>query len=228
MGVRNYNTSTILLRYKLDSESKMIISNNFPSHVKEIIHGMILGDGTIIKNGNNACLRIKQKDKSFVDYIYNIFKPFNIVGAEPNITSSIIKPSGNIRIAYYFSTITLFSELHLHWYKQVHGKNIKIIPSNISDLLTPIAISYWIAGDESYHKRDGVVHIATHGFEKVEVQLLMEILLVKYNLSSTINIGRNSKGVEQYFIRIPNREVNKLQNLIKEQIPPMMSYRIGL
>jgi hypothetical protein len=111
---------------------------------------MILGDGSIIKNGNNACLRIKQKDKSFVDYLYNIFKPLNIVGAEPNINTSVIHPSGNIRIAYYFSTVTLplFSELHEIWYKQVNGKNIKIIPSNISEILSPIAIAYWIAGDE--------------------------------------------------------------------------------
>jgi hypothetical protein len=52
--------------------------------------------------------------------------------------------------------------------------------------------------------------------------------LDKYNIESTINIGRNSKGVEQYLIRIPKRELNKLQSLIKEHMPPMMMTRIGL
>ena len=77
---------------------------------------------------------------------------------------------------------------------------------------TPISIAYWIAGDGSYHKRDGAVGICTHGFSKIEVELLISIFYDKFSIDSTINIGRNSKGVEQYMIRIPKREVFKLQN----------------
>lgn len=91
---------------------KIIISNNLNSKVKEIINGIILGDGTIIINGNDAGSNTELKEKSFVDFLYNVFKPFNIVRRKVN--TSIIKPSGNIRIAYYFSTVTLpfFTDLH--------------------------------------------------------------------------------------------------------------------
>jgi len=52
-----------------------------------------------------------------------------------------------------------------------------IIPENLEDLLTPIALAYWIACDGSFNKRDSVVYIATHGFTKVEVEHLSKILL---------------------------------------------------
>jgi hypothetical protein len=32
------------------------------------------------------------------------------------------------------------------WYRNVDGKNVKVLPANIADLLTPIAIAYWLGG----------------------------------------------------------------------------------
>lgn len=46
---------------------------------------------------------------------------------------------------------------------------IQVIPANIYDLLTPIALAYWICGDESYNRRDGVVILCTDSFTTAEV-----------------------------------------------------------
>lgn len=218
------------MRFRLSKEAKFHITQNFPIEIKEIIYGMILGDATIINNGHKRCLRIKQKDKAFVYYQYNIFKPLGIVGAEPNSFTDFVKPSGNIRTAYYFTTVTLplFSELHKQWYKQVDGKNIKILPDNILDFITPISIAYWLAGDGSFHKRDGSVTIATNSFTKEEIENLIHIFNTKFLIKATINSMCNAKGEKQYVIRISKRSIPDLQNLVKPHIPPMMAYRVGL
>ena len=47
--------------------------------------------------------------------------------------------------------LPLFTEMHKVWYKEVEGKSVKILPSNIEELLTPISIALpsgpWIMGD---------------------------------------------------------------------------------
>jgi hypothetical protein len=52
--------------------------------------------------------------KNSVQHLWVLFQPIGIVGAPPYRRTSIIKPSGNTRIAYAFVTFTLpyFSELH--------------------------------------------------------------------------------------------------------------------
>jgi hypothetical protein len=58
------------------------------------------------------------------------------------------KVTGKTYFSYTFTTFThpYFTELFKLWYKNVDGKNIKVIPDNISDLLTPIAFAYWLGG----------------------------------------------------------------------------------
>ncbi len=55
---------------------------------------------------------------------------------------------------------------------------------------------------------------------------MRSILLTKFNIESArYNTG---KGKEQYTIRIPKRDVPKLQELVKPYIPSSMAYRVGL
>jgi len=89
-------------------------------------------------------------------------------------------------------------------------------------------LAFWVSGDGYFHKSGGQVRIATHGFTKLEVEQLAALLLEQFDLNSRIHIQRNQKGIEQYFIYIPKRELPKLQHLVKPFIPPMMAYRVGL
>jgi len=179
-------------------------------------------------HGNNAQLQFKQKDKVYIDFVYNIFKPFGIVGAAPKEQRSIIKPSGNTRISYQFATFTLpfFTDLYNQWYVQRNGKNIKIVPNNIDELLTDLALAYWISGDGCYCKSQGCIKLATNSFLHSEVKLLQSALSKNFDINSTINIANKEK--EQYIIRIPKQEVIKVQALVQPFMPTSMLYRIGL
>jgi hypothetical protein len=104
---------------------------------------------------------------------------------------------------------------------------MKVIPANIGDLLTPIALAYWLAGEAHYHQRDGVITIATNSFTAVEVDQLRATLLNNFNIESSRN-SAGVKGKEQYRIRRPKREVPKVQALVKAHIPESMGYRVLL
>jgi hypothetical protein len=90
--------------------------------------------------------------------------------------------------------------------------------------LTPRALAYWLASDGTYKKDRGVVVLCTDSFTADEVDLLRSILLEKYGIDSTRNVHRPG----QFRIRIPKREVPKLQQLVKPFIPSIMASRVGL
>jgi hypothetical protein len=88
-------------------------------------------------------------------------------------------------------------------YIQRDGKNVKVIPSNIDTLLTPLAIAYWIAGDGHFNNQQGALFMYTNSFTVKEVNRLSSILFTKFDIHSTCPFDRKSK--EQCIIRIPKR-----------------------
>ena len=87
-------------------------------------------------------------------------------------------------------------------------RNVKIIPSNIADLLTPVALAYWLAGDSHYSKRDGCIEIATNSFSSAEVDILRGPLQQNLNIESSRNVVNKAK--EQYIIVYQNVKFLKL------------------
>jgi hypothetical protein len=60
---------------------------------------------------------------------------------------------------------------------------VKVIPSNIAELLTPRALAYWLGSDSHYHKRDCCIQISTDSFTLSEPGgLLRSLLLDKLNI----------------------------------------------
>jgi hypothetical protein len=85
-------------------------------------------------------------------------------------------------------------------------------------------LAYWICDDGSFHKRDGYVVLCTDSFTKAEVELLANTINEKWDLKCYISKTNNGN----YRIIIPSYSVPKLQGLLKDIMPPMMLYKIGL
>jgi len=181
-----------------------------PAEAQEVITGMLLGDGCIFRRQekHNAWVSIEQKDKEFVLNIWELFNSIGIVGAAPRLNS---RTGGRHSYAFATFSLPLFTELHKDWYKNVDGKNIKVIPSNIAELLTPRALGYWLAGDSHYHKRDRSIEIATHSFTPTEVDQLRAALLQNLNFESTRNVYNKAK--EQYTIVYPDEKSRRYRTL---------------
>jgi hypothetical protein len=192
---------------------------------------MILGDSCIAfanPNSKIARFQVDQQDREFVQHLWDIFDSIGLVGAAPRESSHFDKRTGGNTVSYAFATFTFpyFTELHTQCYHQVDRKNVKVLPSNIGDLLTPVALTYWLCGDAHYRKGDGRIVISTDSFTPAEVEFLRSILLDQFHIESS-RVG-SGKGKEQYAIYIPKREVPKVQQLVKPHIPSMMAYRVGL
>lgn len=190
--------------------------------LQEIVIGKILGDASIRKEGIlNFTQSIKQKE--YIEHCYNLFKNYTKSGIKLNLN----KRNNKINEILYFETCAIFKEYLPFFYKQKEGSNarIKIIPSNIYELLTPRGLAYWIMDDGTYK---GAVILCTHSFTEEEVLLLMNVLITKFNLDCKIRkIKIRDTGLFWSTILIKSNSTYKLWDLVGEYILPSMYYKFG-
>ena len=96
----------------------------------------------------------------------------------------------------------------------------KVIPNNIEDLLTPLAIAIWIMGD-GHFKSPGLI-IATNCFTKQEVELLVKALENKFNIKSSLQ-----KNNANYQLYIKAESMPLLKKLVLPYVVPSMHYKLG-
>ena len=133
----------VLLRAYMSPENKEKYSNAVPQSFDEIMCGVMLGDGSIRMHGSNALLSIQQTHREIVDKLWNICFSYNLVHTP---VKELIRHGW--KPLYHFKTFTMpyFTLLFNAWYTNIDGKCIKVIPSGIDKLLTPIALAHWIMG----------------------------------------------------------------------------------
>ena len=187
-----------------------------------IIVGKLLSDGWLEKSSasQNSNTRFKFKQAiSRSDYVVSSFMvlshycsniPYTIKG----------KRKGIILYSLEFSTryLPCFNEIYDLFYKD----KVKIIPYNIYDLLTPIAISHLIMGDGAKLNK-GLV-LCTDSFTIQEVITLMNVLKIKYDINSTIQGIKNQRPR----IYILQESMPKLINIVRPYFLPSMLYKFNL
>jgi len=95
----------------------------FPNETQEIINGMLLGDGHLELRDRfkNARLVIHQKDREFVQFLWEHFNSIGILGAAPHENRSIMKSSGNLQYLFnlLLSTFLFLLKLILNGIKKL-------------------------------------------------------------------------------------------------------------
>jgi len=104
-----------------------------------------------------------------------------------------------------------------------YPEGAKVLPSNIGELLTPLGLCYWICDDGCFNKRDRAIQLSTNSFTWQEVNILTNVLKNKFNLKCTIN-----KDGVAFKIRISSKSIPAIIELLKDKMPSMMLYKIGL
>lgn len=93
-------------------------------------------------------------------------------------------------------SLPCFSHLYYLFYPQ----GTKIIPSNMYELLTPVALAHLIMGDGQASPY-GLI-LCTNSFSDQDVVKLMNVLMIRYKLDCTIRELRRSSGKVEYMIYI--------------------------
>ena len=200
------------------SLSKEVLSQwVIPTGIWEIVTGELLGDGYLnydpIKAPQiNARLEFTFSSKilHYVRYLKYDALAFICTESEPTAWPNP-KTTGKEATQYWFSTKRLASitQLYNRWYKEVNGKHIKILPLNIEELLTPLALAHWIMGDAYF--ANGSVKICTDNFTKEEV--LIQVLGDKFGIKATINKRSNATGNVVWRINISRLSMEKLKKI---------------
>ena len=184
---------------------------------KEVLVGVLLGDGHLEKRGNSYRIKFQQSNfhKDYIMHLYEIFK--NLTKSEPK--SKIIKSFGKEQISWYFNTI---SHLDFKYYGELFYKEKKkIIPNNLDSLLTPRGLAYWFMDDGGLksHQSKGVI-IHTDNFTLSEIESICGLFEKKWGLSSWPR-----KQIDGSQIYISGKSYEKLRELIYPFLIEDMYYK---
>jgi len=193
--------------------------------LKDMLIGVLLGDAHIGRTGiDKAFISFEQssKKREYINYLHNLTKESGLPLIQDDLKEYLRE---DIRYqtknkSLYFRTESLevlkpMADLFLN----DDGK--KVIPNNIAELLTPLALAIWIMDDGTW-KKPGV-RIATNCFTKQEVELLKLTLEIKFNLKSSLH-----KNNDKYQLYIKQESIPLLRELVLPYFVPSMLYKLGL
>jgi len=210
-------------------QKKWILIKNsltLTSKQKAVIIGSLLGDGTmrIGRGAKNANFKIEHglKQKRYVDWKYHILQSF--VFTKPEMSYRYRENNEKYPKSWWFRTIRhpILTEIYRRFYLGEGYRNgRKIIPLDIKDDFTPLALAVWIMDDGSYSR--GIINISTYSFSLQEIRYLQEYLEEQFKIEAVFYKDRD-KGYRMYFRK---QETNKLIRIIHPHIISSMMYKIG-
>jgi len=184
-----------------------------------VIIGLMLSDGWIIfalKNSKNIRLGFKQS----VDHANYFFFVFNILShycnSYPHNITGIRAGNPYYGLQFFIRSMPCITELYSLFY--LNG--IKIVPHNIYELLTPIALAYWIMGDGA-KSLSGLI-LCTDSYLITDIVWLINVLIIKYRLECILWIIRKN----HYRIYIWETSMPSLFNIVSIYMPSSMLYKI--
>jgi hypothetical protein len=140
----------------------------------------------------------------------------------PHLTTGVRAGTKFIGLELFTRSLPCFTELHSLFYPN----GIKVIPSNIYDLLTPPALAHMIMGDGSV-QRHGLI-ICTNSYSLEYVVRFMNVLMVRYRLECNLRLKRRQNNKIEYMIYISQSSMPLLRTIVTPYFHPSMLYKLGL
>lgn len=189
-----------------------------PPYLLSVIIGLILSDGWLIfasKTNKNALLGFAQSGKNSKYFWFVFLSLSHYCSAYPIIRYRTRLGSPTVSLQFFTRSLPCFTELYTWFYPK--GK--KLIPSNLYDLLTPVALAHLIMGDGEALKQG--LRLCTDSYEISEVVKLMNVLMIKYRISCSINI---IGGKPRIYIRA--KSMSLLISIVKPHMSNDMLYKL--
>jgi hypothetical protein len=238
--VRDYRGAALSAYFSdLKTRLKENQGNLFTELQKEVLVGVLLGDGSLQKNaGINAHFKYDQGwhrptngdpdfiNKESVDFLYFLFQDFT--GTPPQIRFRAGREH-----SYWFRTYRhpCFSFYENQFYQLDNQNNRrKVIPKLLHRWLSPISLAFWYMDDGSKEK-NGSYRLHTQGFTRSECRILQGILGERFHIESQVAPDHKStSGLTYYRLDIPTGKNNinskKFTCLIQRFVLPSMKYKL--
>jgi hypothetical protein len=196
-----------------------------PEEIKNVLVGILLGDGHIVRRSSTSNSRLVYTQtaiahKEYFNFVFNMFIPFCAANYIPQLRNTMDKRTNKVYSSISFTTMQLpcFNVFKDMFYVL----NVKKVPENIYELLTPKGLAFWIMDDGS---RQGLgLHISVYAFSSKDVDKLMFVLQDKFNLKCSIHYNKDNKPR----IYIFKESMDDLKRLVSPYFIKEMLYKLGL
>lgn len=191
-----------------------------PSYERSVIIGLILSDGWLRFVGarsKNAQLGFLQSGANGKYFWFVFWSISHYCSANPKLRVRSRFGKENISWELYTRVMPCLTELHSLFYSK---EGVKVIPENIYELLTPVALAHIIMGD-GQGSRHGLL-LCTDSFTIPEVIKIMNVLIIRYQLNCTLRFHTPT----QPRIYIREGSMPKLRIILEPYIIPSMKYKI--
>lgn len=194
---------------------------NLPFYHFSVMVGLVLSDGWLTiprpdRKNARFCF-LQSLDKAYyVWFVFNILSHYCSRYPYLRKRSRLGVPS--YALEFVTRILPCFTELHSLFY--LSGR--KIIPENIYELLTPVALAHLIMGDGSV-QRHGLI-ICTDSYSIEDVVRLINVLIIKYRVECTIRVPKEN----QYRIYIRERSMHLIREVVELHMCSTMLFKIKL
>lgn len=208
-------TSTAGTKLNTKQEREMV---NMPSFQFYVVVGIILSDGYLGSSNRsiNKFLYFKQSlsKSAYVWHVFSILSHY--CAGFPKLVMGNRNGVKFYGLDFHTRSYPMFTEL----YKLFYPKGIKLIPDNIYDLLSPVALAHLIMGDGS--SREYGLEICTDSYSLIDVIKITNVLIIKYQLICTVRLKKEN----QYRIYVSSKSMDKLRTIVNPYMHPSMVYKI--
>lgn len=190
------------------------------SRQRNILVGLLLGDGHLEQNGRYVRLKVDQacRHADYINWLYGELK--DLVPRCPILIRQKDGRTGKIYERLHFATYSMCALTK--WREAFYRQGKKIVPSNIGKLLkSGISLAVWLM-DDGYKRNDcAAIRLNTDCFSLEENRRLRGCLGKNFKINSHIH----RKGA-WFNIYIPKGEAEKFSMLVKPYIAPSFRHKI--
>lgn len=176
---------------------------------REIITGLLLGDGHLETQNSGRTFRLKvEHSLNQEDYLFFLYKELkNLCSSEPKIK---IRENGQKSI--YFNTVSLGS---LRFYaQQFYPERKKVIPKIIKKILTPLSLAIWYGDDGSRKSlKHKTYNIHSLGYTKSDLEKITKVIFEKFGVVTSLH--RQKDKYWRIYIKSESAKYFKEEFLVK-------------
>lgn len=189
---------------------------------KEILIGLMLGDGHLESKNSGRTYRLKieqsLKHQQYVEYLYGYWRDW--VLTPPKVKKTLI--NGRVHQKLNFQTLSHSS--FRFFAAQFYRGKVKVVPKLIHRWLSPKALAIWFMDDGSVKSRESKALILnTQSFAIEDIKILCQALERRYGLQC-----KPRKQAEGFQIFISGKSYELFKSIILPHMCGSMLYKIPI